>query len=130
MRAVLLVVLSATLGACVTVRSAGRPLSPGQLVTEPGWLAVRDVPLVRQRRDMDCGPAAAAMVLGYWERAATVDDIRAASGVPDRRGVSAGALRDILRARGLDAYLIGGEIGDLERELAAGRPVLVGTVRR
>lgn len=125
-----LVLLATLLSGCATVVSAGRPFSPARLSSEPGWLAVSDVPLVRQKREMDCGPAAAAMVLAYWQRAATVDDIRAASGVSDTRGVSAGALRDILRAHGLDAYLIGGEVGDLERELSAGRPVLVGTVRR
>jgi ABC-type bacteriocin/lantibiotic exporter with double-glycine peptidase domain len=123
--------LAAALAAgCATVVPAGRPFAPARFMDEPGWVAVRDVPLVRQRRPMDCGPAAAAMVLAYWDRAESVDAIRAASRVPGERGVSAGALRDHLRSRGLEAYLIGGEVDDLERELLAGRPVLVGTVRR
>lgn len=117
-------------GGCASVVSAGRPFTPSRLGTEPGWLAVRNVPLVKQERQMDCGPAAAAMVLGFWERAESVDAIRAASHVPAQRGVPAGALRDHLRARGLEAYLVGGEVADLERELSAGRPVMVGTVRR
>jgi ABC-type bacteriocin/lantibiotic exporter with double-glycine peptidase domain len=129
-RVFVLAALCAALSGCTSVVSAGRPFAPSRLTAEPGWVAVRDVPLVRQQREMDCGPAAAAMVLAYWQRAASVDDLRAESGVPERRGMSAGTLRDVLRARGLDAYLIGGEIDDLERELAAGRPVLVGTVRR
>lgn len=130
MRAVVLAGLVACFAGCATVVSAGRPFAPTRLTEEPGWLAVRDVPLVKQRRQMDCGPAAAAMLLAYWDRAETVDEIRAASRVPDQRGVSAGMLRDHLRARGLEAYLLGGRLTDLERELGAGRPVLVGTVRR
>lgn len=130
MRALVLALALALGGGCATVVSAGRPFTPSRLATEPGWLAVPRVPLVKQRRQMDCGPAAAAMVLAYWERPESVDAIRAASRVPDGRGVPAGALRDHLRARGLEAYLFGGEVADLERELGAGRPVMVGTVRR
>jgi len=74
---------------CATVVSAGRPFAPARLADEPGWLAVRDVPLVKQRRQMDCGPAAAAMLLAFWDRPETVDAIRAASHVPERRGVPA-----------------------------------------
>jgi ABC-type bacteriocin/lantibiotic exporter with double-glycine peptidase domain len=115
---------------CATVVPAGRPFAAARFVDEPGWLAVRDVPLVRQTRQMDCGPAATAMLLAYWDRGESVEAIRAASGVPAERGVTAGALRDHLRARGLEAYLFGGVMEDLERELSAGRPVMVGTVRR
>lgn len=127
---VLLALAVSALTGCATVVSAGRPFTPTRLAEEPGWLAVGDVPLVKQRRQMDCGPAATAMLLAYWDRPETVDEIRAASGVTERRGVPAGLLRDHLRARGLEAYLVGGELADLERELGAGRPVVVGTVRR
>jgi hypothetical protein len=47
---------------------------------------------------------------------------------PDDDGVSLGKLRDLARARGLDAFAIAGTHADLEHELAAGRPVLLGLV--
>jgi len=44
----------------------------------------------------------------------------------DEDGVAAGALRDLARRRGLRVFLIRGQIEDLQHELGAGRPVLVG----
>jgi ABC-type bacteriocin/lantibiotic exporter with double-glycine peptidase domain len=125
MRAVLLALLAA---GCAS--APGRPFSTARLDREPGWLATRPVPLIEQEGEMDCGPAAAAMLLSFWDRAATPDELRRASGVPAGRGVTAGALRDLLRARGLEAFLVAGELADLETELAAGRPALVGTLRK
>jgi hypothetical protein len=49
---------------------------------------------------------------------------------PSRGGLSALSLRTLLRQHGLRAFVIEGELADLEHELAAGRPVLVGTVKR
>jgi predicted double-glycine peptidase len=42
------------------------------------------------------------------------------------KGAKLGALRDVARARGLEAYAIAGNFEDLKRELAHGRPVLLG----
>jgi ABC-type bacteriocin/lantibiotic exporter with double-glycine peptidase domain len=109
--------------------SLGRPFAPSRFEREGGWTAVRGVPLVLQRRQLDCGAAAAAMVLGYWRLPATADELRAASKIPEDRGLPAGWLRDELRVRGLESYLIEGTFEDLAHELAAGRPVLVGIVR-
>jgi ABC-type bacteriocin/lantibiotic exporter with double-glycine peptidase domain len=108
----------------------GRPFSPARLDREKGWLATREVQIVEQQGEMDCGPAAAATLLGFWERRASAAELRRASGVAEDRGLTATALRDLLRARGLEAYLVAGELADLERELGAGRPALVGTLRK
>jgi ABC-type bacteriocin/lantibiotic exporter with double-glycine peptidase domain len=124
-------IAAAALLACASACYQGpaRPFDPGRLARERGWIAV-PVPEVRQAGEHDCGAAAATMVLRYWKLAATPAAIRAASGVSSDHGIPAGQLRDYLRARGLDAYLIEGSFADLERELVAGRPVLVGVARR
>lgn len=103
----------------------GRPFSPARLDREPGWLATRPVTLTQQEGAMDCGPAAAAMILAFWDRPAPLAELRAG----DDRGLAAVALRDLLRARGLEAYVVQGQIADLERELEAGRPAVVGSLR-
>jgi ABC-type bacteriocin/lantibiotic exporter with double-glycine peptidase domain len=108
----------------------GRPVSPARLAREPGWLATRPIPLTLQVGEMDCGPAAASMLLAFWGRGEPPAALRAEAGVPEDRGLTAVTLRDLIRARGLGAHLLSGEIADLERELAAGRPALVGTLRK
>jgi ABC-type bacteriocin/lantibiotic exporter with double-glycine peptidase domain len=91
---------------------------------------VEGVPTVRQLAREDCGAAALAMVLGYWELPVTREDISAANPPAPDRGIRAVALRDFARRRGLHAFLIEGEIADLNRELARHRPVLVGLMKR
>jgi ABC-type bacteriocin/lantibiotic exporter with double-glycine peptidase domain len=113
--------------ACATGQA--RPFSPSRFDREPGWTAVRGVPLVLQRDRYDCGAAATSMVLAFWRRPETVAELRAESGVPKDRGLTAGWLRDHLRERGLAAYLVEGTVDDLAAELDAGHPVMVGVVR-
>jgi ABC-type bacteriocin/lantibiotic exporter with double-glycine peptidase domain len=98
------------------------------LANEPGWLLVRDVPFIAQQTDRDCGAAALAMVLGFWNLPTTPEEI---SGhfPADGNGLRAGHLRDLARAKGLDAYLISGQLRDLANELGRGRPVLVGVAK-
>jgi ABC-type bacteriocin/lantibiotic exporter with double-glycine peptidase domain len=127
---VFLVGLLAAASACMSSTYVGsaRPFAPEQLESEPGWLAVRDVPVVRQESEIDCGAAAIAMVVTYWTTepaARLLSELR-----PVRKpGLEAGRLRDFARRRDLAAYLVSAEVADLERELAAGRPVLVGLVK-
>jgi ABC-type bacteriocin/lantibiotic exporter with double-glycine peptidase domain len=105
-----------------------RDFAPARLASEPGWVALRGVPLERQVEEADCGAAAIAMVIAYW----TGSDPRAIAArlrpAPER-GIPAGRLRDLARARGLAAFIVRGAVADLERELAAGRPVVVGLVK-
>jgi predicted double-glycine peptidase len=108
----------------------GRPLPVSRFEREPGWTAVRGATHVAQEGDMGCGPAATATLLAFWGRPETPAAIGRETRVTGERGATAGALRDLLRARGLSAHLIAGAHDDLERELAAGRPVLVGSLRK
>jgi ABC-type bacteriocin/lantibiotic exporter with double-glycine peptidase domain len=91
---------------------------------------VTDVRLVLQDGRSDCGVAALAMMLGHWNRATDATVVRAAVGPPSSAdGVSAGRLRDVAQARGLDAFLIEGTRDDLVHEIERGRPGLVGVIK-
>lgn len=124
-RAVVLLWLTVVAG-CAGVRELGKPFEPNRLAREPGWTAAPNVPVLRQTRELDCGPVATAMLLEFWGKSAAPDALRAEAGVKPDRGLPAGTIRDLIAARGLAAFLVEGDLGDLQRELAAGRPVLVG----
>jgi len=125
-RAALLAALLLCTG-CGYLGSARR-FDPASLEREPGWVAARAVPLVLQKGKDDCGAAAVAMVLNYWRVPATADQVQIEC-LPSGSGLRAGDLRDFVRGRGLEAFLIRGERTDLENELSRGRPVIVGLVK-
>lgn len=100
--------------------------SPRELQAECGPTAIHDVELVEQQGRDDCGAAALAMVLSYWQIETCCDDVRAACPPEPGVGITAKALRDHSRELGLPAYLVHGELADLEHEIGCGRPVLVG----
>jgi ABC-type bacteriocin/lantibiotic exporter with double-glycine peptidase domain len=108
-----------------TYVGTARPIAPEELDREPGWIAVRTVPITRQVSQVDCGAAAIAMVVSFWttepsaQLAAMLRPVRPP-------GLEAGRLRDFARQHHLRAYLLSGTVADLERELEAGRPIVVG----
>lgn len=124
-------VFALALCACAAGGTA-RSVKPAVMQSEPGWIAIRDIALVRQTTPTNCGEAALATVLGYWQLPATMSEIESAcpSSSADDDRLRAGELRDVARARGLEAFLVNGEMADLEEQLSKGRPVLVGVVRR
>jgi ABC-type bacteriocin/lantibiotic exporter with double-glycine peptidase domain len=115
-------------------QGSARSVSLTDVARQPGWLLVDGMSVVRQTGPHDCGPAALAMVLARWGLADQASEIRrevaAFRGGDVAHGVSAGALRDFARQKGLQAFLIGGVQADLEREVRDERPVLVGLVQR
>jgi predicted double-glycine peptidase len=116
--------------ACASYKGMSREVSTGTLAEQPGWVRLENVQLVRQRGIKDCGSAALATVLGYLhpggpaalDRTAIDASLREETG----RGLAAGQLRDYARAQGFDAFVIKGAVEDLEHEVEAGRPVIVG----
>jgi ABC-type bacteriocin/lantibiotic exporter with double-glycine peptidase domain len=96
---------------------------------QPGWVLVEDVPLLKQKELSDCGAAALGMILSYWAKPVTVDALNKTLKPNKERGIKAGALRDLARSYGLEAFLIQGKLQDLEEELKLGRPVLVGLIK-
>jgi predicted double-glycine peptidase len=119
------------LGAASCYAGEARDVSPRRaaaLQGDPAWTFVRDVPFVAQRGDADCGPAALAMVLAHFGVKAGLREVTALD-PPDRVGVRAGALRDVARAKGFEAFVVAGTFQDLLDQLARGRPVLVGVAK-
>jgi len=122
-RASLLVALLGLVACQLSYRGGARAVTPGELGS--GWYRAAATPVVRQHQETDCGLAALAMVAGTWGRHWSVADLTHQL-PPTERGVKLGALRDLARTRGLEAYAIQGTARDLEHELSLGRPVLLG----
>lgn len=126
---------SLALAVCVLVSGcylgSARTATPADLTAaDDSWNMVEGVPPVRQIAREDCGAAALAMVLGYWALPVTRADISAANPPAPERGIRAAALRDFARRQGLQAFIVEGQLADLDRELARRRPVLVGVMKR
>ncbi len=102
---------------------------PAYLDAEPGWLVAEATPVIQQEGPSDCGAAALAMLLAPT-RPVAYAEVRRALGEISENGVEAGRLRDVAREQGVRAYLFEGTVRDLEHELGAGRPVLLGLVER
>jgi hypothetical protein len=108
-------------GSAQTVTAGGM----AAIARDPGWQLARDVPFIHQSGDRDCGPAALAMVLAHFRVAPpAADDPELAKG-----DVRAGALRDVARQRGLEAFVVSGTFEDLYAQVGRGRPVLVGLAK-
>lgn len=117
--------LVGTTGCQLSYNGGARVVSPHELGAR--WYRAAATPVVRQQRESDCGLAALAMVAGTWGRRWSVAELTSQL-PPTERGVKLGALRDLARARGLEAYAIKGTPHDLEHELQAGRPVVLGLI--
>lgn len=122
--ALLLMIAVFGLSACRLAYTGGATaVGPNDLGRE--WIRAAPTPVVLQRAQTDCGLAALAMIAGAWGQSWSVGDM-ARHVKPTEQGVKLGALRDLARARGLEAYVVKGQFEDLENELAKGRPVLLG----
>lgn len=129
MRLVSLVLCAVVVPACAG-RAAGEPVEPGSLDKAGGWLATPTVPHLRADRG-DGGPAALAMLLGYWKRPTAVADVASACSETTHSGnTRADDLRTFAAERGFAAFLFQGELDIIQHELTAGRPVVVGLVER
>lgn len=121
--ALFVIALLGATGCQLSYTGGAKPVAPSQLGSE--WYRAASTPVVRQHQQTDCGLAALAMVAGAWGHQWSVEDLNQQLPVTDR-GVKLGALRDLARTRGLEAFAIKATPRDLERELAQGRPVLLG----
>jgi len=102
---------------------------PEELRRGGGWVAATNAPVILQKSTDDCGTAVLAMALAAWQVPTSPDEISKACARAPAGGISAGALRDFARRKGLQAFLIEGQISDLEHELSKGRPVIAGLVK-
>lgn len=124
-RLVSLAVLVGMTACQLSYNGGAKPVNPATIGA--GWYQAASTPVVRQHKETDCGLAALAMVAGAWGQRWSVDELNRQL-PPTDKGVKLGALRDLARSRGLDAYAIKGTAKDLEHELAARRPVVLGLI--
>ena len=119
------VFLAAAVGAAVGLGCAPRTRFDPSTGREDGGLRLLDVRHVAQSAEASCGPAALAMVLGYWgvEADAAAMTREVASGA--KLEVTAGELRELARTRGLESRLVSMSVGGLLRSVGLGRPVIV-----
>ena len=91
-----------------------------------------DVPFVRQT-DRACGAANAAMLLRYWANKgfplegadAELSALHQQLYSKEEKGTTGGSLQALLEGAGLRTFIFRGEYADLEKHLAAGRPLIV-----
>jgi predicted double-glycine peptidase len=125
-----LTLLAALASGCASYQGESKSADPARVESEAGWLAIADFPEVRQSGDDDCGAAALGAVLRYWGRPVSPAVIEKELAPVADRGVRAGDLQRYAEGHGFSAFTFSGTLADLERELAAARPVIVGTVKR
>ncbi len=111
---------------CASYAGGAKPIDPSRL-REPGWISAGPMTVIRQRRLLDCGAAALAMVAERWNVTVTVDD--PAFPAPSANGLRLGDLRTVARGHGLIAFAITADRATLDHELRAGRPIIVGLLR-
>lgn len=127
-RVLTLVVCLAGLSACrLSYKGGATTVSSTELSSNDNLLVASPTPVVKQQTQADCGLAALAMVAGAWGHSWSVNDL-ARKVPPSKNGVKLKRLRDYARDRGLEAYALKGTFADLENELRAGRPVVLGLV--
>ncbi len=127
-RVLTLVVCLAGLSACrLSYKGGATTVGSAELSSNENLLVASPTPVVKQKTQADCGLAALAMVAGAWGHSWSVDDL-ARKLPPSKNGVKLKRLRDYARERGLEAYAVKGTFADLETELRAGRPVVLGLV--
>jgi ATP-binding cassette subfamily B protein RaxB len=122
---VLLAVLIAFTSACTHLAYTGGARAVEPIALDNTWIHAAPTPIVKQAQETDCGLAALAMVAGSWGHPWSVTELAQAM-PPGDKGVRLATLRDYARGHGLEAYALAATTKDLEHELAAGRPVLLG----
>jgi ABC-type bacteriocin/lantibiotic exporter with double-glycine peptidase domain len=125
-RALVFPLLALLAGACSMYTGSASTLKPNDLQAEPGWVRVEGVPELHQTHELDCGPTALAMVLGF-HGAASKEVVLAELPDDQRSGVT--ELRDIAKKHGFDSFVMEGKPDDLVYELQHGRPVIVGVAK-
>jgi ABC-type bacteriocin/lantibiotic exporter with double-glycine peptidase domain len=136
-RAVLFPMITAWLALCASAcnpyAGSATTLKPNELKADPGWVRVDGVPELRQKHELDCGPTALAMVLGFHEKdqgaASHGMKEKVLSELPTDERIAATQLRDLARKHGFNSFVMEGKPEDLVYELSHGRPVIVGVAK-
>ena len=126
MRVLLAMACALASSACSVYTGSATTLTAKDFRQEPGWVSVQGVPELRQAHELDCGPTALAMVLGYYHVADRDEVLKA---LPADQRVSVSALRDLAKRYGFEAYVVEGSPDDLVFELQHQRPAIVGVAK-
>jgi ABC-type bacteriocin/lantibiotic exporter with double-glycine peptidase domain len=108
-------------------QGSDKGVSMAQVSKEDGYTRVELVGMYQQD-PKGCGSAALGTVLAYWGKGLTPQQIDQDT----RRGersLSALELRDYARRVGLRSFVFEGSFADLDHELSAGRPLIVGLAK-
>lgn len=116
-------------GGCATYSGGATPIAPEQVQLRDGWMTAAPTPTIMQRNLADCGAATLAMVAGSWRVPLTLDEAAKVLPPPSKDGVRLVDLRAGATSVKLVAFAIAGDLAVLQRELSAGRPVVVGLLR-
>lgn len=118
--------LGLTSSACGVYSGSATTLQATQLHAEAGWLFVDGVPELHQHHELDCGPTALAMLLGFYG-AEYQQHVLAV--LPEQQRISVTQLRDVAKQQGFEAFVVEGKPEDLVYELKHGHPVIVGMAK-
>ncbi|MEY4583107.1 MAG: hypothetical protein RL701_7810 [Pseudomonadota bacterium] len=118
--------LAVSASACSVYSGSATTLQTKQLHQEAGWLYIEGVPELHQAHELDCGPTALAMVLGYY---GTQHSKQVLEALPEQERISVTKLRDLAKAHGFKAYVVEGKPEDLVYELQQQRPMIVGVAK-
>jgi ABC-type bacteriocin/lantibiotic exporter with double-glycine peptidase domain len=122
-----LALIAALLSAGCGYLGSARVVDPETL--GPEVTLIRTIEPILQQSENDCGPAALTMVLRYLGDPITPAETVAALPPREGGGVKAGALRDFAKQRKFDAWVFEGKEEDLPKEIARGRPLIVGLIK-
>lgn len=122
---VLVAILVALASACTHLAYTGGARAVEPVALDATWIHAAPTPVIKQAQETDCGLAALAMVAGAWGHPWAVAELAHAM-PPGDKGVRLATLRDYAKAHGLEAFALAATPQDLQHELAAGRPVLLG----
>jgi predicted double-glycine peptidase len=106
--------------------AAHRPLDLSK-IEDPSRVRLLDFQHIRQKERYDCGAGALAIVLTYWGRPTTQDEVLrdVLKTVPVSLGIMAKDLRDYARSLGFEAFVLAMSPGELREQIDKGRPVIV-----
>lgn len=120
-----------TLGSgCASYTGSAVDVNLNQVQADDGWIMVPGVEVVKQKDRRDCGAAVMTSVLRYYGNPVDREQIAREYLKEDGdRRIRAGDLRDFAKDQGLHAFLIQGQLTDLEAQLKKQRPVIIGVIK-
>lgn len=116
--------LCLTLQGCVSLVPQTAELRDKWPQDVPEQVELADAPFFPQR-EYECGPAALATALAYFQVPVTADDLVSQVYIPERKGSVQVEMLAAPRRYGMVSYALAPRFEDVLREVASGTPVIV-----